>query len=43
MSFFRKVAVLIVAAAAVVGCCCNCAKETAAKSPDGRNRIKLFA
>jgi hypothetical protein len=42
MSLFRKVAVLIVAAAAVAGCCCNCAKETAAKSPDGRNRIKLF-
>ena len=42
MSLFRKVAVLIVAAAAVAGCCCNCAKETVAKSPDGRNRIKLF-
>ena len=42
MSLFRNIAVLIVAAAAVAGCCCNCAKETAARSPDGRNRIKLF-
>ena len=38
----RNICAFVLAALTVSGCCCDCSKETAAKSPDGRNRIKLF-
>lgn len=42
MPHMKKLYTLLSLAAIFAGCCCDCAKETAAKSPDGRNRIKLF-
>ena len=38
----KKIITLLFVSAIVAGCCCNCSKESAVKSPDGRNRIKLF-
>jgi alpha-glucosidase len=38
----KKILSFLPLAATLAGCCCDCAKSPVAKSPDGRNTIRLF-